>query len=41
MECVQTVDGKEGTVIEEIKAGYLLNDSILRAAQVTVGKSSG
>src|SRR3989344_5223963 len=44
MECVQTVEvdpstgsGQEGKVIEELKAGYMLNDSVLRAAQVSVG----
>ena len=40
MECVATVEGEEGKVIEELKPGYLLNDSSLRAAQVSVGKSS-
>jgi len=47
MECVQTVEvdpstgsGQEGKVIEELKAGYMLNDSVLRAAQVSVGGSS-
>ncbi len=40
MECVSTVDGEEEKVIEELKPGYLFNDSVLRAAQVSVGKSS-
>lgn len=40
MECVQTIDGEEGKVIEELKAGYMLNDNVLRVAQVLVGKSS-
>ncbi len=40
MECNQTVDGAEGKVIEELKPGYMLNDSVLRAAQVSVGKNS-
>ena len=47
MECVATVEvdpstdsGQEGKVIEELKPGYLLNDSVLRTAQVSVGKSS-
>ena len=40
MECVATVEGEEGKVIEELKPGYLLNDSVLRPAQVSVGKSS-
>mgnify|MGYP001568507598 CR=1 FL=1 len=38
MECVATVEGEEGKVIEELKPGYMLNDIILRAAQVSVGK---
>ena len=40
MECNQTVDGTEEKVIEELKPGYLLNDSVLRAAQVSVGHGS-
>lgn len=39
MECVATVEGQEGKVIEELKPGYMLNDNSLRAAQVSVGKS--
>ncbi len=38
MECNQTVDGAEGKVMEELKPGYMLDDIILRVAQVTVGK---
>jgi molecular chaperone GrpE len=38
MECVTTGEGKEDIIIEEIRAGYLLNDKVLRAAQVIVGK---
>src|SRR3990167_4138602 len=41
MECVATVEidpsvssGQEGKVIEELKPGYMLNDIILRIAQV-------
>ncbi|OGH15018.1 MAG: nucleotide exchange factor GrpE [Candidatus Levybacteria bacterium RIFCSPHIGHO2_01_FULL_37_33] len=47
MECVATVEvdpstgsGQEGKVIEELKPGYMLNDIILRAAQVSVGHGS-
>jgi len=40
MECAQTVQGEEGKVMEELKPGYLLNGNVLRAAQVTVGRSS-
>ena len=38
MECVTTTDGEEGKVIEEIRAGYLIYDKLLRPAQVIVGK---
>lgn len=45
MECVTVVEvdpsassGQDGKVIEELKPGYILNDNVLRAAQVTVGK---
>jgi len=37
MECVQTAEGEEGIVIEEIKQGYTLGEKVLRAAQVIVG----
>ena len=40
MECVATVEGEEGKVIEELKPGYMFNDIILRAAQVSVGHGS-
>ena len=39
MECVTTVDGEEGKVIEEVRSGYILGDKILRVAQVKVGKT--
>ncbi len=39
MECVQTVEGEDGKVVEEVKAGYMLNDRVLRVAQVIVGKA--
>jgi molecular chaperone GrpE len=39
MECIGTVEGEEGKVIEELKPGYMLHDKVLRVAQVTVGKS--
>ena len=40
MEAVTTVEGQEGKVIEELKSGYMLNDIILRVAQVSVGHGS-
>lgn len=39
MECIQTVEGQEGKVIEEIKPGYMLYNKLLRPAHVKVGKS--
>jgi molecular chaperone GrpE len=40
MEAAGTVQGEENKVIEEVRAGYLLYDSVLRPAQVIVGKSA-
>ncbi len=40
MECITTAEGDEGKVIEEIRAGYKLNDIVLRPAQVKVGRHS-
>jgi molecular chaperone GrpE len=38
MECVTTEEGEENKVIDEIRAGYMLYDKVLRVAQVKVGK---
>jgi molecular chaperone GrpE len=38
MEAITTQEGEEGKVLEEVRAGYMLYDSILRPAQVIVGK---
>lgn len=38
MECIATEAGKENKVLEELRAGYLLNERVLRPAQVKVGK---
>lgn len=38
MEAIATVEGEEGKVMNEARAGFLLHDKLLRAAQVTVGK---
>jgi molecular chaperone GrpE len=38
MEAIVTQNGEEGKVIEEVRAGYMLYDSVLRPAQVIVGK---
>lgn len=39
MECVEVVESdKEDEVIEEVRAGYKLEDKVIRVAQVKVGK---
>jgi molecular chaperone GrpE len=38
MEAIATVNGEDGKVIEETRAGYMIYDTVLRPAQVTVGK---
>jgi ribosomal protein S6 len=39
MECVEVVESeKEGEVVEEVRAGYKLEDKVIRVAQVKVGK---
>jgi len=40
MECIEIIGGEEGKVLEEIRAGYMLYDKVLRVAQVKVGKGS-
>lgn len=40
MEVIEVVEGKDGKVIEEIRAGFLIYDKLLRPAQVTVGKKN-
>lgn len=40
MEGVGVKEGKEGIVLEEARAGYLLSEKLLRPAQVIVGKNS-
>ena len=37
MECVTTQAGKENKVLDELRAGYMLHDKLLRTAQVVVG----
>ena len=39
MEAIGTANGDEGKVLEEVRAGYMLFDSVLRPAQVIVGKN--
>ncbi len=38
MEAIATKDGENGKVVEEAKAGYTLYETVLRPAQVIVGK---
>ena len=38
MDAITTLDGEEGKVVEEIRAGFTLGDIVLRPAQVAVGK---
>lgn len=38
MEAIATGEGKDGEVLEELRAGFTLHDKLLRAAQVKVGK---
>ncbi len=40
MEAVSTRDGEDGKVVEEVRAGYTLYDTVLRPAQVIVGNKS-
>ena len=39
MEAVSTAEGKEDEVVEEMRAGFVLHDRLLRPAQVIVGSS--
>lgn len=38
MECVKVEEGEENKILEELRAGYLIHDKVLRPAQVIVGK---
>jgi molecular chaperone GrpE len=38
MEVISTAEGKEGIVMSEVRAGFLLHDKLLRPAQVIVGQ---
>lgn len=39
MEAVSTREGQNGKVLEELRAGYTLSDTVLRPAQVVVGSA--
>ncbi len=38
MEVVEAIEGEDGKVLGEVRAGYMVHDKLLRAAQVRVGK---
>ena len=40
MEAITTQDGPDGKVLEDVRTGYMLFETILRPAQVIVGKSA-
>ena len=39
MECVETVEGQDGKVLEELRSGYTIYNEVLRPAQVRVGSA--
>ncbi len=39
MDCVTTQEGDDNRVLEELRAGYMIHDMVLRTAQVIVGQS--
>ena len=38
MECIDTAEGEEDSVLKEFRAGYTLHGQMLRTAQVQIGK---
>ena len=38
MECIDTAEGEDNIVLEELLPGYTMNGKVLRVAQVKVGK---
>jgi len=38
MDCVETIEGNEGKVLEEVRPGFMLYDKVIRPASVKVGK---
>lgn len=40
MDCIEVVDGPQDKVVEVKKTGYLLNDHVIRPAQVSVGREA-
>lgn len=39
MECVGVAEGEEEKILEEVRLGFIMNDRVLRPAQVIVGGS--
>lgn len=39
MEAVGTIEGEDGKVVEQVRAGYKLHGEVIRPAQVIVGKA--
>lgn len=40
MECVSVIAGEENKVLEEVRPGFIMNETVLRPAQVLVGGSA-
>ncbi len=38
MECVSVQAGEENKVLEEVRSGFIINDRVIRPAQVVVGR---
>ena len=38
MECFEVVNGEDGKVVEEVRAGYKINEKVVKPAQVKVGE---
>lgn len=40
MECITVVEGKDGDVVAQLRPGFMLHDTVLRPAHVSVGKKN-
>jgi len=40
MEAIGTAEGESGKVLEEVRAGFMMHESVLRSAQVIVGSKA-
>ncbi len=38
MECILVKEGEENKVLEEVRSGFIMNDRVIRPAQVVVGR---